>query len=56
MTIKQKITDIVEELIYTLNEPLTDDGFVDALEDYDNWVEACDYLIELVEKIKEDGY
>lgn len=53
MTINEKLEELIDEVIIMLNEPLLDDMYPDTLEDFDNRIEAIEYLEDKLLKIKE---
>jgi hypothetical protein len=53
MTLDEKIEEMINELIIDFNKPSVDDDYPDLIDNWDNRVEAIDYLIELVLKKKD---
>lgn len=51
----KKLEDIIFETIMELADGITDDIFQEYCQDPDKIAEACDYLIEKLEKYKENG-
>lgn len=51
-TIDNSIESLIDKVVLEFNPQTLDDDIPDTLDDWDNRVEAIDYLIEKLSKIK----
>lgn len=52
-TIDNSLESLIDKVVLEFNPQTLDDDIPDTLDDWDNRVEAIDYLIEKLSKIKE---
>lgn len=56
VTIDKTIDRMIDKVILEMNPQILDDELNDVLDDGDNRLDAINYLIEKLQKIKRDNY
>lgn len=51
---KDRLSDMINDVIGTLNPQLGDDDLCDAIQDYENRSEAIEYLKKVLDTLKEE--